>query len=234
MSPFDGYLRQILGNVDVPADAKREMYEEFHDHLEQLRQGYLAEGAQDAHAVKLAIADFGESNLVGELMNDAVTPNRLWLRIAGWLAFSFYALVVVYELLLNPSRLLGIRSYYQSFKLKPNTTPFRSIREYAYGYHHYNFDIWFFNLFGNVLLFVPLGFLLPILFSKARRFPMTVLWSLLASLAIELTQYATHLGSFDVDDLILNALGGAIGYAAWAVTASGWRLAQRKLRPALQ
>ncbi|MDQ0115616.1 VanZ family protein [Paenibacillus harenae] len=233
MNPFEEYLIKILQNVDASAETKRELYEEFLDHLEQLRSSYVNDGVQDKNAIKLAIADFGESGLVGSLINKAVSPNRKWLQAVVWSVFTTYALVVVYQLLLSPSRLLQ-RQHRWEWALPPNLTPFRSILQYANGFQHYNFDIWFFNLFGNVLLFIPLGFLLPILFAKARRFSTTIVWSMLASLAIELTQFGARLGSFDVDDLILNVLGGAIGYAVWTMAAVGWRLTLQKLRPALE
>ncbi|MFD0961497.1 VanZ family protein [Paenibacillus chungangensis] len=185
---------------------------------------------QDEHAIKLAIADFGESNLVGDLINKAVSPNRKWLRTLLWFFLTSYAMIVVYQLLLSPSRLM-LRHMEQP---NPNFIPFQTILNYANRYHSLNFDTWFINLFGNVLLFVPLGFLLPILFAKARRFSMSIVWTMLASLTIELTQLGARLGSFDVDDLILNVLGGLIGYAVWTVAAVSWRIMLRKLRPTLK
>lgn len=230
MNSFEEYLNQILQNIDASAETKRELYEEFLDHLEQLRRSYVTDGAQDAQAIKLAIADFGESELVGGLINKAVSPNRKWLQALSWFVFTSYALIVVYQLFLSQTRLIQ-RSMEQPH---PNLTPFQSILQYANGYQNYNFDTWFFNLFGNVLLFVPLGFLLPILFAKAWRFSTTIVWTMLASLTIELTQLGTRLGSFDVDDVILNVLGGSIGYAVWTMAAAGWRLTLQKFRPTLK
>ncbi len=230
MNSFEEYLNQILQNIEASAETKRELYEEFHDHLEQLRRSYVTDGVQDAYAIKLAIADFGESGLVGGLINKAVSPYRKWLQALSWFVFTSYALIVVYQLLLSQSRLI-LRNMEQP---NPNLAPFQTILLYANGYQHYNFDTWFFNLFGNVLLFVPLGFLLPILFAKARRFWMAIIWTMLASLTIELTQLGTRLGSFDVDDVILNVLGGSIGYAVWIMAAFGRRLTLQKHRPTLK
>lgn len=230
MNSFEEYLNKILQKVDASAETKRELYEEFLDHLEQLRRSYVTDGVQDAHAIKLAIADFGESGLLGGLINKAVLPYRKWLLALSWFVFTSYSLIVVYQLFLTKTRLI-LRNMVQPH---PNFTPFESILLYVNGYHSYEFETWFFNLFGNVLLFVPLGFLLPILFSKARRFSMTIIWTMLASLTIELTQRGTRLGSFDVDDLILNVLGGAIGYAVWIMADVGWRTTLHKLRPAIK
>lgn len=211
MNSFEEYLNRILENIEASAEAKRELHDEFLDHLEQLRRSYVAEGVQDEHSVKLAIADFGESNLVGDLINKAVSPNRKWLRTLSWFFFMSYALIVVYQLFLSPSRLI-LRNMEQPH---PNLTPLQTILMYANHYQSYDFDTWFLNLFGNVLIFVPLGFLLPILFAKSRRFSSTIVWTMLVSLTIELTQLGTRIGSFDVDDFVLNVLGGSIGYALW-------------------
>lgn len=80
MNPFEEYLIRILQNVDASAETNRELYEEFLDHLEQLRTSYVSDGVEDEHAIKLAIADFGESGIVGGLINKEVSPNRKWLQ----------------------------------------------------------------------------------------------------------------------------------------------------------
>ena len=71
------------------------------------------------------------------------------------------------------------------------------------------------NLAGNVVMFVPLGLLLPAVWSSLRRF-----WLWLGSvtgviLMVELVQLATRLGACDVDDVILNLLGAFLGYGLW-------------------
>jgi glycopeptide antibiotics resistance protein len=84
------------------------------------------------------------------------------------------------------------------------------------------------QLLGNVLMFVPLGFLLPLLGSRYRRFAMTAAVGVAASLGIELIQLAllltvTARRSVDVDDVMLNVTGACLGYLAW-------RLAQASAR----
>lgn len=68
------------------------------------------------------------------------------------------------------------------------------------------------NLIGNVVLFMPLGVLVSFSAKKDIR-----IWGILAagfaaSLSLEGAQLATGLGVFDVDDLILNTLGAALGW----------------------
>ena len=64
---------------------------------------------------------------------------------------------------------------------------------------------------ANVVMFVPLGFLLPVAFQKMHSFGKTTLSLALFSFAIEFTQYFTG-RSADIDDLMLNTLGGILGY----------------------
>jgi len=90
---------------------------------------------------------------------------------------------------------------------------------------------WSFAL--NILMFVPFGVLLPLIWprirsgnrSAGRVFAWVLAWSLAASTAIELTQLVewVTLGNYrtvDVNDLIANTAGGLLGYAVLALTAS--------------
>ena len=68
------------------------------------------------------------------------------------------------------------------------------------------------NLVGNVIMFIPLGFCLPMLWKKQRTLWKTLLTTALIITLVELIQLLTLVGSCDTDDLILNVLGSAIGY----------------------
>lgn len=64
----------------------------------------------------------------------------------------------------------------------------------------------------NVAAFVPLGLLLPLAARPFRRWYIAVPTGFLASLAVETLQYLTRRGTWDVDDLLTNTLGCALGY----------------------
>ncbi len=70
-------------------------------------------------------------------------------------------------------------------------------------------------LVGNLVGFVPLGYFLPRLFVRQRRFLTFLVTALLAIAFLELVQVFSMNGSFDVDDIILNAIGASVGY--WMV-----------------
>lgn len=68
---------------------------------------------------------------------------------------------------------------------------------------------------GNIIWFVPFGFLLPCLSKRFSTFPRVLLSGLFLSLVIEFLQYAFGTGISEADDLILNTLGALIGYALY-------------------
>lgn len=71
------------------------------------------------------------------------------------------------------------------------------------------------NIVGNVLIFIPAGVFLPLFLPKCRRFSRFMAVLLLTVVLVELTQLFSLLGMCDMDDLILNALGGIIGFRIW-------------------
>ncbi|GIO32107.1 MULTISPECIES: VanZ family protein [Paenibacillus] len=76
----------------------------------------------------------------------------------------------------------------------------------------------FINFFGNIAAFMPLGFLLPLVCGIRSMSPLKViLISFGVSLALESLQLALFIGTFDVDDIIMNTAGGVLGYAVYLV-----------------
>ena len=93
-----------------------------------------------------------------------------------------------------------------------NFTPFKTIKMYIdYAYKLNSVE----NLAGNVLVFVPLGFLLPLVSDECRRFSVVMLNAFAFVVGIEVFQLFSAFGAFDVDDILLNCLGAAIGYGCY-------------------
>jgi glycopeptide antibiotics resistance protein len=68
------------------------------------------------------------------------------------------------------------------------------------------------NFVGNIAVFVPFGMLLPFVFKSDRlALTRTAFFAFAFSLLLEGSQAVLSIGSFDVDDLILNAFGGWLG-----------------------
>ena len=75
------------------------------------------------------------------------------------------------------------------------------------------------NVVGNIVVFIPLGVFLPKLFAKCRKLLWVGLLSLEVSIIVEVTQLIAKVGCCDVDDLLLNTLGGILGYLVYKVLA---------------
>ena len=69
----------------------------------------------------------------------------------------------------------------------------------------------------NIIMFMPLGFLLPLIWKNFRNAKKVVLMGFLMSLAIEICQLF-NIRTTDIDDLMMNTLGAVIGYFIWKLT----------------
>ncbi|GAB6991135.1 VanZ family protein [Paenibacillus pini] len=77
------------------------------------------------------------------------------------------------------------------------------------------------NLVGNIAIFMPLGILLPLLFGNRKMFFNVMLVAVLFSLSLETAQLVLSMGTFDVDDLILNTSGALLGYVLYTIFSFG-------------
>lgn len=72
-----------------------------------------------------------------------------------------------------------------------------------------------YNSFGNVLCFVPIGILTPIVFSKKMNFIRTLVFGIGLSLIIESLQFVLDTGVTDIDDVFFNTCGLILGYVIY-------------------
>jgi glycopeptide antibiotics resistance protein len=96
----------------------------------------------------------------------------------------------------------------QNFR-RANCVPFKTIWDMAHeGANAFVIQ----NIIGNLALFIPLGFLLPVLLPAFTSFVRLILVAFLLSQSYETIQLITVLGIFDIDDTILNTIGALIGF----------------------
>ncbi|GKU76982.1 VanZ family protein [Paenibacillus sp. L3-i20] len=118
-------------------------------------------------------------------------------------------LAILYGLIMFNLLFLRDRDFLDGYAY--NFVPFDTIWRYIEHRDHFNFDIWFKNLFGNLILFIPIGMFLPLLNRKFKRsFSMIVSCIFLIAI-VEVSQMLFKVGSFDVDDIILNTTGAWLG-----------------------
>lgn len=90
-----------------------------------------------------------------------------------------------------------------------NFTLFKTIRMYIRYTDRLNS---FENLVGNLVVFLPFGYVLPIISKQAKHFIILLIYAFFFSLAIEVFQLVSAFGAFDVDDILLNCIGAIVGF----------------------
>ena len=140
---------------------------------------------------------------------------RILLRILLFL----YCLIMLYLLFFRSFHRIEGLSYQEQLRQSCSLKPFYTIKNYVhivlYGTSPHLIRHCFINLFGNVLLFIPAGILLPANFKKQQNFFRFLLTCAGTILAVETVQLFTLLGVFDVDDIILNLIGMTLGFFLW-------------------
>lgn len=113
------------------------------------------------------------------------------------LLFIIYILLLYYLLLSTEYAVSGM-----------NFIPFSEMTRYSIGSKAF-----FYNVIGNIALFVPFGYFVSD-YLKAKRIPHILVVSILISLTAELIQFKIG-RAFDIDDIILNVIGSIIGFMVY-------------------
>ena len=142
-----------------------------------------------------------------------------WRKAALWLVFLGYLVIVLYATILRNAG--GYREWNQHL--------FRAWRE---AWNNFSTKNWA-NVLLNIAMFVPLGFLLPLMGKQFRKWYVAIPAGFGTSFAIELAQLALKRGICDVDDLFCNGLGAAIGFFAIMAILAIWGEKGRRLKPTL-
>ena len=128
----------------------------------------------------------------------------------------FLYLVVLLWVLFNRSRYVEGVPYWEQVHQYLNLRPFKTISLYwrllIDPVRPILTRLAVYNLAGNILLFLPMGVLIPAIWEQFRKLSKILLLVALLVAAAELIQVLILAGSCDIDDLILNLLGAAAGY----------------------
>ena len=134
-----------------------------------------------------------------------------------WAGFAAYILLMLWLLFIR-HRGVEITDYWSQLAGRINLVPFSSMGSMlrTLWYNPYPAVLWtvVYNIGGNIIMFLPLGFFLRALVPKCRKF-----WRCMGAVAVimttvELCQLFTLRGFCEVDDLMLNLLGAAMGWTA--------------------
>ena len=129
------------------------------------------------------------------------------ILIIGYIGFVFYFLLI--------SEIYGRTGEMRDYHY--NLVCFKEIKRFWNYRNQLGIFPVFANLAGNILIFIPFGFFMPVACVR-RNIIATAIETFLLSFCIELIQLITKVGCFDVDDLFLNTLGGVIGYIIFLIS----------------
>ena len=131
------------------------------------------------------------------------------VRIFGRVFFVLYMILALYFMFFSETldRTMVSDEYRYNLTLFKEINRFWNMR-YTYG------------LLGNVVCFMPFGFLLPTISKRKvfKNFLSVTSMTMLFSIGIETAQLLTKVGAFDVDDIFLNTVGGLMGYIFMKLT----------------
>lgn len=106
-----------------------------------------------------------------------------------------------------------------------NFIPFKEMFRYDFGS-----ELFFKNVVGNMLMFVPYGFFVSY-YLKLKKPYIVFLLSLIVSFTIEIIQLSIG-RVFDVDDIVLNVLGGLTGFVIYIIVKKAFKLFPNSLNKA--
>lgn len=144
-----------------------------------------------------------------------IRKKEVWLKKVCFIIFLLYMLFLMKIILFKYTgigrlveeivngNLEGFRSF--------NFIPFCTFQEFGNMMANGEFYRGFVNLAGNIVVFIPLGYFLPLLFGKYRNIKTVILMGFTVSCLFEICQYIFYLGSTDIDDIILNVFGAILG-----------------------
>lgn len=124
-------------------------------------------------------------------------------RLILLLVFIGYVVVVIFATLMNRSG--------SSSAMQVNFQLFSFYRKAINSVDIYDWNI----IFLNILMFIPLGILLPVCFKKFRSWWKVYLTGFVCTCMIEGIQLITYRGLFELDDIFNNTLGCMLGFGAW-------------------
>jgi glycopeptide antibiotics resistance protein len=124
--------------------------------------------------------------------------------------FVCYIFFLIKLLLLSRVSLLELFNSQRTLDRSINLIPFYSIKEYIFSNSATIKKFAIGNVVGNIVIFIPLGTYLS-LFKNNKRVITNLLFIFKVSLFIEIIQGLLGIGASDIDDIILNCLGGLVG-----------------------
>ena len=160
-----------------------------------------------------------------------------WLAACALTAYSAILIKFVVFKAIPTIRMGHLRLKFAGPHTGPaNLVPFETIVPQLIGRGNHLINM--VNLLGNIIPFMPIGLLAPLVFRSISR-PQALSWQkalvlgVVTGLTFEVMEVIFHVGIFDVDDVITNAFGVMVGYGVFChvQTSSATPLRMRRFRP---
>lgn len=156
MQKFDEFINTIIGDLKISNRKKNELIDEFKDHLVMLRNEFIEKGLSEDEAINSAIENFGDPKELNKKLSDSLLSYRS-----------------------VPNALLGVIIYLLIFRICSHIPiPYSEPDNY--------FKIIMFGTLGSTILFLPIGYFLPILFSRIHQVKNALLISIVPGLLVGL------------------------------------------------
>lgn len=202
MSEFKNYIDSILNDVVIDSNSRKDIIDEIEDHLKLSKQEYINKGYSEKVSIEMAIRSFGEVKKIKSKYIITFSPFNTAIKILAAILFVGYILLFIKLSFLNTfSKFTSI-----------NFIPFQSISQYLFNYNSFKRVTWFTNFLGMIIAFIPFGFIIPIIHNRINRVNKIIILSIALSFLTEVLQHITKRGVADIDDIILNTVGGILGY----------------------
>lgn len=126
----------------------------------------------------------------------------------------FIILITIYR---KPQAITNSKLYWDYIERNIQIVPLRSIQDLVRVIFDDTFSvnariISAINIIGNIFIMAPVGFLIPNVIEKMKRLRYFLFFLIGGILSIELLQLFGTMGTFDIDDIILNVIGALFGF----------------------
>jgi glycopeptide antibiotics resistance protein len=143
---------------------------------------------------------------------DRESSSSQLLRGLTWIGLTLYSATVIYWMFIGFGREIHVGG-----ALQYNLIPLQTVSLYFDMNNNLSLISRFVNLLGNVVVFIPFGILIPLVRTRPISWMKISLYAIPCILFLESLQMLLHVGSFDIDDLLLNMLGIWAGYGLYQI-----------------
>jgi glycopeptide antibiotics resistance protein len=208
MTSIEKYVDNIVGELFLPRKEKRELKLQFIDHINSIKDDYIATGVSEYESIKLAINEFGNQEELKELVNNKFSIIPVSKNIINTIFFMFLFLLFGHYLKLDISeyateRIVSIKNFIPFLYI---TQIINSI--IRSGFTVMNTD----RIITYLVAFIPVGMLIPLVTNKYSSFKSNFKTYSLFSLGILIIRFIFNIGFVTIDHFILHLSGCIIGY----------------------